>query len=88
MAWGPKRPQGPHPLATAAAITELARLEKWAFRPRHKKTDFYEYLDGVLNLFEVERPKLCWKGSKGSARGDVPGQSEDSQGYTYHSLHN
>ena len=66
MAWGPKRPQGPHPLATAAAITELARLEKWAFRPRHKKTDFYEYLDGVLNLYLKWKDQNCaGKAAKG-----------------------
>jgi len=58
MAWGVKPAQGPHPFATRAAITELARLEKWAFRPRHKRTDFYEYLDGVLNLY------LKWKDRK------------------------
>lgn len=51
MAWGPKRSQGPDPVATGAAITKLERLEKMAFGPRHKKTDFYEYLDGVLKLY-------------------------------------
>lgn len=59
MAWGPKRSQGPgagpDPVAKRAAITKLKRLEKRAFGPRHKKTDFYEYLDGVLKLY------LRWK---------------------------
>ena len=66
MAWGPKRPQGPHPLATAAAITELARLEKWAFRPRHKRTDFYEYLDGILKLYLKWKDRNC--AGKGATR--------------------
>jgi hypothetical protein len=47
--------KGPHPFATRAAITQLARLERKSFGPRHKKTDFYEYLDGVLKLY------LSWK---------------------------
>jgi hypothetical protein len=31
-------------------LEELRRLEKWAFRRRHGRTDFYEYLEGVYNL--------------------------------------
>jgi hypothetical protein len=31
-------------------LDELRRLEKWAFRPRHGRTDFYKYLKGVYNL--------------------------------------
>jgi hypothetical protein len=31
-------------------LKELRRLEKWAFRPRHGRKDFYEYLKGVYNL--------------------------------------
>jgi hypothetical protein len=55
MAGGPKRPQKPRPSETRAAITELARLEKKCFGPRHKKTDFYEYLERVFDLY------LMWK---------------------------
>src|ERR1700730_16589133 len=31
-------------------LKELRRLEKWAFRPRHGRFDFYEYLKGIYNL--------------------------------------
>ncbi len=31
-------------------LKELRRLEKWAFRPRHGRKDFHEYLKGVYNL--------------------------------------
>jgi hypothetical protein len=31
-------------------LKELRRLEKRAFRPRHGRKDFYEYLNGVYNL--------------------------------------
>jgi hypothetical protein len=55
MAWGPKRPQRPRPSEAKAAITKLARLEKKCFGPRHKKTDFYDYLNGVFDLY------LMWK---------------------------
>jgi hypothetical protein len=34
-----------------AEIEKLRELEKKAFGPRHGKTDFYEYLDGVLELY-------------------------------------
>jgi hypothetical protein len=30
-------------------IEDLRRLEKWAFRPRHGKTDVHKYLKGVYN---------------------------------------
>jgi hypothetical protein len=59
MAWGPKRPPGLDPVATRAAIKKLARLEKWAFRPRHKRTDFYECLDGVLKLYLKWKDRNC-----------------------------
>ena len=66
MAWGAKPAQGPDPVATRAAITELARMEKWAFRPRHKRTDFYEYLDGVLKLYLKWKDRNCaGKAAKG-----------------------
>jgi hypothetical protein len=31
-------------------LNELRRQEQWAFRPRHGRKDFYEYLKGVYNL--------------------------------------
>jgi hypothetical protein len=58
MAWKPKPAQGPHPFATRVVTTKLARLEKRALGPRHKRTDFYEYLEGVLKLY------LMWKERK------------------------
>jgi hypothetical protein len=42
-------------------LKELRRLEKWAFRPRHGRTDFYEYLEGVYDLCD-------WTDSKVSRR--------------------
>jgi hypothetical protein len=39
-------------------LKELRRLEKWAFRPRHGRTDFYEYLKGVYNLCDWTDPKV------------------------------
>ena len=60
MAWGPKRgPKGPDQSATRIAITKLARLEEKCFGPRHKKTDFYEYLEGVLKLYLVWKDQDC-----------------------------
>jgi hypothetical protein len=38
-------------------LDKLRRLEKWAFRPRHGRTDFYEYLKGVYNLCDWTDPK-------------------------------
>ena len=37
-------------------LKELRRLEKWAFRPRHGRTDFYKYLKGVYNLCDWTNP--------------------------------
>jgi hypothetical protein len=51
--------RGPHPFATRASITQLARLEKLSFGPRHKKTDFYEYLDEVLRLYLNWKDRNC-----------------------------
>jgi hypothetical protein len=46
-------------------ITELARLEKKCFGPRHKKTDFYEYLEGVFDLYLMWKDRDCaGKGAK------------------------
>jgi hypothetical protein len=39
-------------------LKELRRLEKWAFRPRHGRTDFYGYLKGVYNLCDWTDPKI------------------------------
>jgi phage-related protein len=39
-------------------LKELRRLEKWAFRPRHGRTDFYEYLKGGYNLCDWTDPKI------------------------------
>jgi hypothetical protein len=39
-------------------LKELRRLEKWAFRPRHGRTDFYEYLKGVYNLCDWTDPRI------------------------------
>ena len=65
MAWGPERPQRPRPSETRAAITKLARLEKKCFGPRHKKTDFYEYLEGVFDLYLMWKDRNCaGKGAK------------------------
>jgi hypothetical protein len=65
MAWGPKRSERPNPSATRAAITKLAQLEKKCFGPRHKKTDFYEYLEGVFDLYLMWKDRNCaGKGAK------------------------
>ena len=40
-----------------AKIKELRKLEQWAFRLRHRRTDFYEYLKGVHNLCDWAEPK-------------------------------
>ena len=37
-------------------LKELRELEKWAFRPRHGRTDFYQYLKGVYNLCDWTNP--------------------------------
>jgi hypothetical protein len=39
-------------------LDELRRLEKKAFRRRHGRTDFYEYLKGVYNLCDWTDPKV------------------------------
>jgi hypothetical protein len=39
-------------------LKELRRLEKWAFRTRHGRTDFYKYLKGVYNLCDWTDPKV------------------------------
>ena len=36
--------------AIEAKIDKLREKEKWSFRERHKKTDFYQYLKGVYGL--------------------------------------
>jgi hypothetical protein len=41
-----------------STLKELRRLEKWAFRPRHGRTDFYEYLKGVYNLCDWTDPRI------------------------------
>jgi hypothetical protein len=38
-------------------LKELRRLEMRAFRPRHGRTDFYEYLNGLYNLCDWTDPK-------------------------------
>src|SRR6202022_1284546 len=38
-------------------LKELRGLEKWAFRPRHGRTDFYKHLKGVYNLCAWTDPK-------------------------------
>src|SRR6202045_2251622 len=37
-------------LELKSKLKELRNLEKWAFRQRHSRTDFYEYLKRVYNL--------------------------------------
>ena len=65
MAWEPKRSERPHPSATRAAITKLAKLETKCFGPRHKKTDFYKYLEGVFDLYLMWKNRNCaGKGAK------------------------
>jgi hypothetical protein len=39
-------------------LKELEHLEKWAFRPRHGRTDFYKYLKGVYNLCDWTDKKI------------------------------
>ena len=40
-----------------ANLKELRKLEKWAFRLRHRRTDFYEYLKEVYNLCDWTDPQ-------------------------------
>jgi hypothetical protein len=40
-------------------LKELRNLEKWAFRPRHGRTDFYKYLKGVYNLCDWTDKKIA-----------------------------
>ena len=81
MAWGPKRRHGPDPVATRAAITKLARLEKKCFGPRHKKTDFYEYLDEVLKLYLMWKDGNCaGKAAKGVLAELYPGRVKICRG--------
>ena len=47
--------------ATKDKIEELRRLERHAFRPRHGKTDFHEYLKGIYNAWD-------WTDAKTSAQ--------------------
>jgi hypothetical protein len=80
MTWG-KPAQGPHPFATRAAITELARLEKRALGPRHKRTDFYEYLEAVLKLYLRWKDRNCaGKGAKGVLAELYPGRVKIRRG--------
>jgi hypothetical protein len=37
-------------------LKELRELEAWAFRRRHGRTDFYEYLKAIYNLCEWTDP--------------------------------
>jgi hypothetical protein len=37
-------------------IKELGRLEEEAFKPRHGKSDFHEYLKGVYNAWDWANP--------------------------------
>jgi hypothetical protein len=39
-------------------LKKLRKLEKWAFRPRHGRTDFYEYLKAVYNGWDWADPKV------------------------------
>ena len=81
IARGPKRPQRPRPSETRAAITKLARLEKKCFGPRHKKTDFYEYLEGVLDLYLMWKDRNCaGKAAKGVLAELYPGRVEIRRG--------
>ena len=55
MTKGPQQaPEQTGPFSKAAVdndIKRLRRIEEACFGPRHKKTDFYEYLEGVLKLY-------------------------------------
>ena len=60
MAKAPQQaPTRPGPFTKAAIIDNhikrLRRIEDGCFGPRHKKTDFYKYLEAVLKLY------LKWK---------------------------
>ena len=83
MAKGPQQaPKRPGPFSKAAIIDNyikrLRRIEEGCFGARHKKTDFYKYLEAVLKLY------LKWKDGKirnefQRARGAVPEESSGSQ---------
>ena len=49
-------------------LKELRRLEKWAFRPRHGRTDFYDYLKGVYNLCDWTNPFVSGQVSRRVAK--------------------
>jgi hypothetical protein len=55
MTKGPQQaPEQTGPFSKAAVdndIKRLRRIEEACFGPRHKKTEFYEYLEGVLKLY-------------------------------------
>jgi hypothetical protein len=65
MAWGKKTGNGSEEPRSSARwkagirskIEELGRLEKWAFRPRHGRTDFYKYLNAVYNAWDWTDPE-------------------------------
>jgi hypothetical protein len=47
---GPDEPSGMLRLSITRQIDKLRKKEKWSFRERHGKTDFYEYLEDVYNV--------------------------------------
>ena len=65
MWWGKKTSGFAKPpisdMELKSKLKELRRLEKWAFRPRHGRFDFYEYLKGIYNLCD-------WTDKKNSRR--------------------
>jgi hypothetical protein len=61
MGWGKKTSGFAKPpisdMELKSKLKELEHLEKWAFRPRHGRFDFYKYLKRVYNLCDWTDPK-------------------------------
>jgi hypothetical protein len=58
---GPLPPEGWLRNSMNSRIKELRKVERWSFRERHGRTDFYQYLDAVYRAHD-------WHDEKGSSR--------------------
>jgi hypothetical protein len=77
MAWGKKTSNGSKGQKRASApweagirskIEKLRKREKWAFRPRHGRTDFYKYLRALYSAWSWTDPEKAARAGRRVAK--------------------